>query len=320
MGIIEHALSELPLALFSTFAPLGAGAFVLLALAFFTKDFDARQLRRIDVLTVLPLLFVVGGFVAAFFHLQTPMNAFAVFGGIGRSPLSNEILCGVIFLVLAGFYWLVALTGKLPLELRRVWSLLAALAAVLFVIFIGTAYAVSTIPSWDTAWTPLALVGFCLLGGGALGLLVLRSAGPGNSDSEDGGSSSSSDGDDSSSSEDGGNSGDGDSNNKGVHFFRNAAIALTVAGALMALAGVSGQLLFTNTLSGIMVHGSAIVSEVVPWFAVFTIGIVVVCGLVIWAIFKTPPRGALVGAVIIVTATVFVGRMMFYALQVPVGL
>ena len=36
---MEAAFAELPLALFTTLAPMGAGAFIALALAFFTTTF-----------------------------------------------------------------------------------------------------------------------------------------------------------------------------------------------------------------------------------------------------------------------------------------
>jgi anaerobic dimethyl sulfoxide reductase subunit C (anchor subunit)/Tat-targeted selenate reductase subunit YnfH len=341
MGVFEHAASELPLALFSTLAPLGAGAFILLAIAFFTRDFNAQQFKRIDILTGVPLLVVLGGFAAAFAHLQTPTNAFFVLGGIGRSPLSNEILCGMVFLMTAGSYWLVALTGRLTLDIRRVWVSLAALTALCFAITIGVAYAVKTIPSWDTPLSPVALVGFSLLGGVALGRVVLQGARFEGSDSATAASvvvptsvlvaapvavtvaastaipptvSASAPAPpptDSATVPNGTPSG---------VLFRNAALVLTVTGALMALAGAGGQLLLVNTLSGIMVSGSAIVSEVMPGFIIFMAGIVITCVLVIRAIFRPCSGGILAGAVIIVATTVFVGRLMFYALQVPVGL
>lgn len=43
---MDMALHELPLAIFTTLAPLGAGAFVTLALVFFTKKFSAEDTKR----------------------------------------------------------------------------------------------------------------------------------------------------------------------------------------------------------------------------------------------------------------------------------
>ena len=53
---MEMALHELPLAFFTTLAPMGAGAFVTLALVFFSKSFSREEYKAIDALTIIPLL------------------------------------------------------------------------------------------------------------------------------------------------------------------------------------------------------------------------------------------------------------------------
>ena len=83
-------MAELPLALFTTLAPIGAGAFIALAVAFFTTKFSDEQLKKIDRMTTIPVVVLVAGFICAFFHLASPMHAFGVFAGLGASPLSNE--------------------------------------------------------------------------------------------------------------------------------------------------------------------------------------------------------------------------------------
>lgn len=72
-------MAELPLALFTTLAPIGAGAFIALAVAFFTTKFSDEQLKKIDRMTTIPVVVLVAGFICAFFHLASPMHAFGVF-------------------------------------------------------------------------------------------------------------------------------------------------------------------------------------------------------------------------------------------------
>ena len=45
---MEAAFAELPLALFTTLAPMGAGAFIALALAFFTTTFTDDQVKTVS--------------------------------------------------------------------------------------------------------------------------------------------------------------------------------------------------------------------------------------------------------------------------------
>ena len=116
---MEAAFAELPLALFTTLAPMGAGAFIVLALAFFTTTFTDDQVKKIDRMTLIPLVVVLVGFAASFFHLASPLHAAGVFAGIGSSPLSNEILVGSLFVVLALVYVILALAGKLSGAARK---------------------------------------------------------------------------------------------------------------------------------------------------------------------------------------------------------
>lgn len=176
MGM-EHAFAELPLALFSTLAPMGAGAFVFLAIAFFAKSFDADVLKKIDRLTVIPLAFVIVGFICAFFHLANPLNAINVFARVGGSPMSNEILMGVVFCVVAIVYWIIALTTSMSEGLRKCLSVIVAIVGLVFCIFVGLAYGMPTIPSWDNFAVPLSTLFFGVMGGAAVTAIVLRCAG-----------------------------------------------------------------------------------------------------------------------------------------------
>ena len=57
------------------------------------------------------------GLVASATHLGNPSNALYVFLGVGRSPLSTEVFFAVVFLALAGLYWLVRFR-RAPLAAR----------------------------------------------------------------------------------------------------------------------------------------------------------------------------------------------------------
>lgn len=104
----------MPLALFTTFVPMGAGVFIALAVAFFTTKFDEAELKKIDKMT-----FIAFGFVASLFHLTNPMNGFGIFSGLGTSSLSNEVVVGIVFVVIAAVYCVLAVMGKLAEGARK---------------------------------------------------------------------------------------------------------------------------------------------------------------------------------------------------------
>ena len=162
------------LAVFTTLAPMGAGAFIALAYAFAVGKPDEEAARRLDRWTALPLAVLAAGFVGAFTHLASPLNAFGVFAGVGSSPLSNEVLAGVVFAALAVVYWVLALAGKLSAGART--GLLAVLSAlaVVFAVFCGLAYMMYTIPTWNTPLSIVQMVGYLLGGRYGAGLLHRR--------------------------------------------------------------------------------------------------------------------------------------------------
>ena len=110
---MELAVHEFPLTFFTTLAPLGAGAFFMLALSFCFADFSKDQLKKIDRLTIIPLLVALVGLIASFFHLANPGHALNIASTVGSTPLANEITAFGIFMIVAAVYWIVALAGGL---------------------------------------------------------------------------------------------------------------------------------------------------------------------------------------------------------------
>ena len=148
------------LGLFTSLAPAGVVAFLALALVrLWSRDRTASV--RIDRMIALPFSVVLIGFIASATHLGTPANALHVFSGVGRSPLSNEVLSAVAFLFLVGSYWMMAFKERFPDAVAKCTSM---------------AYNVDTVPTWDTAFTPANLVLAALLAGPVLGLLFLELA------------------------------------------------------------------------------------------------------------------------------------------------
>ena len=161
------------LAVFTTLAPMGAGAFVALAYAFLVGKPDEAAAKRLDRWTALPLAVLALGFAGAFMHLASPLNAFGVFAGVGTSPLSNEVAVGVVFAALAIAYWVLSLTGKLPAGARRVYLVVLAALSLVFAAFCGMAYMMDTIPTWNTPLSIVQMVGFALAGGTLLGFCTV---------------------------------------------------------------------------------------------------------------------------------------------------
>lgn len=281
-------MAELPLALFTTLAPIGAGAFVALAVAFFTTKFSDEQLRKIDRMTAIPVVVLVAGFICAFFHLASPMHAFGVFAGVGASPLSNELLAGVVFAVLAIVYWIVALAGKLGEGARKGFAAVVAVMAVVFACFTGAAYMMETIASWNTPMVPVAVLGFSLLGGVSLGVLVLALSGA-LEDAAKGG-------------------------------FKMAALAVLVVGLVLGVAGPLVQVMSVSGMGNALVDGADLVAAASAPMWIGVVCMVVAAAAAFMALRNSKSTALAAAAPVLAVVGVFAARLAFYAVQLSVGL
>lgn len=281
-------MAEMPLALFTTLAPVGAGAFIALAVAFFTTKFSDEQLKKIDRMTAIPVVVLVAGFICAFFHLASPMHAFGVFAGLGASPLSNELLAGVVFAVLAIVYWIVALAGKLGEGARKGFAAVVAVMAVVFACFTGAAYMMETIASWNTPMVPVAVLGFSLLGGICLGVLVLALSGA-LEDAAKGG-------------------------------FKMAALAVLIVGLVLGVAGLLVQVMSVSGMGNALVDGADLVAAASAPMWIGVVCMVVAAAAAFMALRNTKSTALAAAAPVLAVVGVFAARLAFYAVQLSVGL
>jgi anaerobic dimethyl sulfoxide reductase subunit C (anchor subunit) len=165
------------LVFFTTLAPSGVAAFIILSIILVFGALTEQQREHINKILWLPLAIALLGLVASATHLGNPANALYVFIGLGRSPLSNEVFAAVIFFFISGSYWIKLLTSrKQHLVLERLWLLVAAVMGLLFILTIAFAYAVPTIVSWYSVFVPINVCLNALVGGSLLALLSLRVA------------------------------------------------------------------------------------------------------------------------------------------------
>lgn len=281
-------MAELPLALFTTLAPIGAGAFIALAVAFFTTKFSDEQLKKIDRMTTIPVVVLVAGFICSFFHLASPMHAFGVFAGLGASPLSNELLAGVVFAVLAIVYWIMALAGKLGEGARKDFAAVVAVMAIVFACFTGAAYMMETIVSWNTPMVPVAVLGFSLLGGVCLGVLVLALSGA-LEDAAKGG-------------------------------FKMAALAVLVVGLVLGVAGLLVQVMSVSGMGNALVDGADLVAAASAPMWIGVVCMVVAAVAAFMSLRNSKSTALAAAAPVLAIVGVFVARLAFYAVQLSVGL
>lgn len=155
-------------------------------------------------------------------------------------------------------------------------------------IFIGCAYLIPTIPTWNNLWSPLSILGFMLFGGTLLGLLVTTLAGA------------------------------GDASVKGKA--GTAIFAAFTVGAVLSLVSVIALWITGSTAPDSVLQVGNLAGSMIWAFVLFIILTVLAYGIGFAAIKISPLTVFVVVGVVLAAVAIFLARMCFYALQIGVGL
>ena len=166
---------EWPLVIFTVLGQCVVGALIVSGIGWFAAKNDADRQRIVRGMFFLWLLMGVG-FIASVMHLGSPLRAFNSLNRIGASGLSNEIAAGSIFFAVGGLWWLVAVIGKMPQALGKLWLLFSMALGVIFVWMMTCVYQIDTVPTWHNGYTTLAFFLTVLLSGPILAAAILRAA------------------------------------------------------------------------------------------------------------------------------------------------
>lgn len=283
---MQAAFAELPLALFTTLASIGAGAFIALAIAFATAKFTDDQLKKIDKMTAIPVVIAIVGFICAAFHVANPLHALGVFAGIGASPLSNELVVGIVFMVVAIIYLIVALAGKLG-GARKAFAIVVAILAVIFAVFMGLAYMIATVTSWNNLLVPVQMLGYALLGGAAVTALVLALS-----------------------------QATGEEQAAG---YKSPLLGVTIVGAVLAIAGLLIHVFMIAGGGNAVTTGTGLLAGAAPLLVIGIVFIVIAAIELVRGLKKGMTTGIAARATIEAVIGVLAARLAFYALFLSIG-
>ena len=160
--------SEWPLVVFTTGAPLCAGAWVVLAALVLVGVDSHAVLLTMGANGVFLCALLVASLACSTLHLGRPVKALRAFSRLGNSTVSNEVFIGALFAVLSLLYLAVAHSMGDVADLRKVLLVLVTAFAVLFVVFQCLAYRMRTVPTWNSFAFAIEFAVVALLGGAIL--------------------------------------------------------------------------------------------------------------------------------------------------------
>lgn len=169
---MELGWHEWPLMLFTVLGQCAVGGFIVLGLALLCNQTTDEQRKSIHKGMFFIWVLMGIAFIASVMHLGTIARAFNSLNRVGESGLSNEIALGSAFFAIGGFYWLIAILGKMPQALGKVWLVIGMVAGIAFVYAMCRVYQIDTVPTWHNGYTTLNFFLTVLIGGPLLGCLL----------------------------------------------------------------------------------------------------------------------------------------------------
>ncbi|MTC27303.1 dimethylsulfoxide reductase [Providencia alcalifaciens] len=170
-------IHEWPLMFFTVIGQSVAGAFIVMAAVLLSGKLSTELNRKVHYSMFGLWVLMDIGFLLSTMHMGTPLRAFNAFNRLGASSLSNEIASGAIFFAFGGLYWLLAVLNKMPATLGKLWLVVVAVLAAIFVVATSRVYQIPTVPTWNNSYTMINFVLTAFLGGPILAALLLRVAG-----------------------------------------------------------------------------------------------------------------------------------------------
>jgi len=160
---------------FSILVQMSVGAMWVLRVVhyFAARKYGVEAADRLSDRALLALVPVIAlAFVASLFHLGDPFNAYRAVTNLGSSWLSREIFFGVVFAALVVVFAFLQWRKIGSFGLRNVIAWLAALVGLVLVYSMFNVYLLQSQPAWNSWATPISFFATTFL----LGALAMGAA------------------------------------------------------------------------------------------------------------------------------------------------
>jgi len=170
-------LREWALIIFTVFAQMSVGSFVILGILHFlaSRKVNVEAADRLSdraLLAIGPVLIL--GMLASFAHLGNPLNAPRAVANLATSWLSREIFFGVLFAIAGGLFAVMQWRKIASFQVRQVVAWIAAVIGLVLVYSMSMVYMLETQPVWNTFATPILFFSAtALLGALAVGAALV---------------------------------------------------------------------------------------------------------------------------------------------------
>ena len=167
---------ELPLVVYTVLLQMAVGAFITIeAIRFFSRkkswsqDSDVAANGAVYAFLVIAIV----GLLASFLHLKVPMHAPFALANAGVSWMSREIWATLFFVGLLAIYSVVLFRKVKSQAVKRTFAAVTLLAGLVLVYCMSCAYMMPAFPAWDSVTTPIAFYATTFLLGAMFAVAAL---------------------------------------------------------------------------------------------------------------------------------------------------
>lgn len=169
-------IHEWPLVIFTVLCQSAVGAFLWCMIALCTGNLNTQQRTKLNRVMFLIWALVGVALALSTMHLGMPFRAANALTRTGQAPLSNEIISLSAFAGLGFIYWLMSLRKPEGCGAGMVLAALTAIAGLVFIWAMSNVYRIPTVPMWNTPMTCLAFSATAMICGSALAAFLLSAS------------------------------------------------------------------------------------------------------------------------------------------------
>lgn len=278
---------EWPLVIFTVLSQGAIGAFCWCFIALMACQLSSQKQTALQRSMIVLWVMMGVAFALSTMHLGSPLRAMNALFRAGASPLSNEIVTAAAFSAFGGLSWLLSLRRAPFGAINKVLLLITLVCSFLFMYAMSQVYRIPTVPLWDTPLTLLSFVATALIVGSVLAYLLFQVT----------------------------------QVFETATSLRSATLLVAGVGIVLALVVAFSHIANLQTVQFPLRDGAALTQDITCWTIAHFV--VLFVAIALWGCqlkCKTKGVGLIALCLLLALAGEMMGRLVFYSLNMTVGL
>lgn len=165
---------NMPLIIFTLCQQLTIGAFVIIGTRLLLSNMHSPDNILVSKRFFFIMVVAGIGLIASTLHLGQPFKSINSLNRVGAAWLSNEVITVGALLASGGLFWLISMFKNELVMARKVLLIIAILSSLFLIVAMSLTYMLPTVPSWNSAYTPLTFILTAIILGSIASQLLIQ--------------------------------------------------------------------------------------------------------------------------------------------------